>query len=48
MNIENLILKHDEEITEIKLAASNMMLLWKIVGVVSLVVLGVLLKEGMK
>jgi len=48
MNIENLILKHDEEITELKLATSNMMLLWKIVGVVSLVVLGVLLKEGMK
>jgi len=48
MNIEKLILKHDEEITELKIATSNMMMLWKIVGLVSLVVLGVILKEGMK
>ncbi len=39
-NLESLVLKHTEEITELQKASSNMMLLWRIVGAVALVMLG--------
>ena len=39
-NLESLVLKHAEEITELQKASSNMMLLWRIVGAVALVMLG--------
>lgn len=39
-----LILKHDEEITRLKVSIGQMVLLWKIVGAVALVAIGVWLK----
>jgi len=44
LEVSQIILKHDEEITQLKVSTANMMLLWKIVGVSALVVLGVFLK----
>lgn len=42
--LTQLILKHDEEISQLKVSTGQMMLLWKIVGTVSLVAVGVWLK----
>jgi hypothetical protein len=39
-DLSTLILKHDNEITELKTATAQMMLLWKAVGMVALVSLG--------
>ena len=39
-NLESLVLKHSEEISELKSISGQMMLLWQIVGTVALVVLG--------
>lgn len=42
--VTQLIIKHDEEISQLKVSTGQMMLLWKIVGAVSLVAVGVWLK----
>ena len=39
-NLESLVLKHSEEISELKSTSGRMMMLWQIVGTVALVVLG--------
>ncbi len=39
-NLESLVLKHSEEISELKSSTATMLLLWRIVGAVALVVFG--------
>jgi len=38
--IETLLYKHDAEITQLKISTSQMMILWRVVGMVALVALG--------
>ena len=40
-NLETLVLKHSEEISQLKTASGRMMLLWQIVGAVALALITV-------